>query len=459
MKKYFGALLLLPLVLMVMAQFATAQDTMSAVLSTPYNSRPGSQIIYYFNEGSLGSGTDSYKSWMTITNTSADTAVLVHYQFYNVDKCAEVFDYVDVLTPQDTTVINPSNLVTINGDFRGTIPAGKYLLTATAIDATLGQGIDTRAISFNYLAGTQVITNLATGSAFGGNAVSRMAVNAYGASLDAGSCFTTPKDFTNLSGRYAIGDSTFAAGFPGCNSSMGAAVPGYTLTGLLGSLNGNHVTNTGGIHETYRLLQQFRPATLIVPHFFSPLFVDAYNNGNSVAFGNRLTLVSVSDIYTDTGNTFKLVSATTTYTPWFIDNDEQPFSLPPRTAICVTEYTLSPRAVGGGYAGAGSLAGIGADFIGAGIYLAANDGGYIKMNATPTAGLSSYFGWFSQSVSDTNNGLSAGYGDLLVGLGRKDVTAATTMLGVATTVLPATEATYIGGVLTAFPVPASSVTP
>ncbi len=462
MKKYFGALLLLPLVLMVMAQFATAQDTMSAVLSTPYNSRPGSQIIYYFNEGSLGSGADTYKSYMTITNTSADTAVLVHYQFYNTAACAEVFDYVDVLTPQDTTVIDPSNLVTINGDFRGTVVGGKFLLTATAIDATLGQGIDTRAISFNYLAGTQVITNLATGSAFGGNAVSRMAVNAYGASLDAGSCFTTPKDFTNLSGRFAIGDSTYVGGvYQGCNTALGVAIPGYTLTGLAGTLNGAHVTNTGAAYEAYRLLQLFRPATLIVPHFFSPLAVDAYNNGSSMAFGNRLTLVSVLDVYNDAAGTmFKLNSTTTTFTPWFIDNDEQPFSLPTRSAACVTEYTLSPRVVGGGYAGTGTLAGIGADFIGAGIYLAANNGGYIKMNATSySTGLTSWFGWFSQSVSDTNNGLSAGYGDLLVGLGRKDVNAATTMLGVATTVLPATEATYIGGVLTAFPVPASSVTP
>jgi len=460
MKKYFGALLLLPLVLMVMAQFATAQDTMSAVLSTPYNSRPGSQIIYYFNEGSLGSGADTYKSFMTITNASADTAVLVHYQFYNAASCTEVFDYVDVLTPQDTTVIDPSNLVTINGDFRGTVSGGKFLLTATAIDATLGQGIDTRAISFNYLAGTQVITNLAAGSSFGGNAVSRMAVNAYGASLDAGSCFTTPKDFTNLSGRFAIGDSTYVGGvYQGCNTALGVAIPGYTLTGLAGTLNGNHVTNTSAAYEAYRLLQLFRPATLIVPHFFRPLDVDAYNNGSSMAFGNRLTLVSVKDIYNDAAGTmFKLNGVTTTFTPWFIDNDEQPFSLPTRSAGCVTEYTLSPRAVGGGLAS--GTAGIGTDFIGSGIYLAANGGGYIKMNATSfDLGLVSWFGWFSQSVGDTNNGLSAGYGDLLVGLGRKDVTAATTMLGVATSVLPATEATYIGGALTAFPVPASSVTP
>jgi len=469
MKKYLGVLLLLPLVLLVMAQFATAQDTMSAVLSTPYNSRPGSQLVYFFTQSVQNpltaiSGGDTYRSFMTITNTSTDTAVLVHFQFYNIALCTEVFDYVDVLTPQDTTVINPADLrvnatATSPGDFRGVVEGGRFLLTATAIDATLGQGVDTRAISFNYLVGQQFTTNLKTGSAVGGNAVSRMAVNAYGAALDAGSCFTTPKDFPSRAGKFAIGDAGYPA-YVGCNVALQTPVAGFMLMGLAGTLDGAHATVAAGTN-TYRLLQLFRPATLIVPHFFAPSLVDATANGKSLQFGNRLTLVSVQDIYNDLGaSQFKLYSTTTSWTPWFIDNDEQPFSLPTRTAVCVTEYVLSPRTPGGVYAGTGTIGGIGADFIGSGIYAAVNNGGYIKMNTTGfSTGLTNWFGWFSQSVSDTSNNLSAGVGDLLVGLGRKDVTA-TTIVGTTTlTVLPATEATYIGGVLTSFPVPASSVTP
>lgn len=449
MKKYFGALLLLPLVLLVMAQFAAAQDTMSAVLSTPYNSRPGSQLLYFFTESELVNGTftaisggDAYKSYMTITNTSSDTSVLVHYQFYNSVSCDEVFDYVDVLTPQDTNVIDPQDLRVITGEFRGVVSGGFYLLAATAIDATRGQGVDTRAVSFNYLTGQQFITNMNTGSAWGGNAISRMAVNYYGASLDAGSCFTTPKDFTSLTGRYAIGDATLIwdgtiPTYVGCNTALGGVVPGFMVGGVAGLIDGGHNVLGAPTAQTVRVLQMFQPASLIVPHFFAPGTVDATDRATSKQFGNRLSLVTLLDNYNSTNNTqFKFAAGSTTVSAWFIDNYEQPFSLPNKTITCIDEFVLSPRKPNNVYAGAtATIGGIGKDFIGASIYSAVDQGGYIKMNVT-SDGSDLFFGWFSQSLSGAS--LSAGVGDLLVGLGRTNVTAYTS--GVY---LPATEAVYM----------------
>jgi len=471
MKKYFGALLLLPLVLLVMAQFAAAQDTMSAILSTPYNSRPGSQVLYFFTESELVSGAytaisggDAYKSYMTVTNTSTDTSVLVHYQFYDAISCAEVFDYVDVLTPQDTNVIDPQALVVVTGDSRGFISGGRYLMTVSAIDATKSQSVDTRTISFNYLIGQQFITNLYTGSAWGGNAITRMAVNRYGAALDAGSCYTTPQDFVAYAGRYAIGDAGIVYTPPntyamqGCNISLGSVVPGFLLTGYSGLITGGHITVATATADTTRVLQNFRPATLIVPHFFAPSTVDATGRtvGSVTAkqFGNRLSLVSLDDNYTGVdGIQFKLSKATSYLSSWFIDNVEMPYSLPTKSVSCVTEYVLSPRKPGNVYAGAGTtIGGIGVDMIGTSIYTAVENGGYMKMQATVTGG-SMLFGWFSQSLSGPS--LSAGVGDLLVGIGR-------------TGTWPATESVYINSVVgvgstatiqAPFTVVASSITP
>jgi len=449
MKKYFGALLLLPLVLLVMAQFAAAQETMSAVLSTPYNSRPGSQLLFFFVESEkdntgaflpVNSG-DTYKSYMTVTNVSTDTNVLVHYQFYNVADCNEVFDYVDVLTAQDTNEIDPQALQVVTGESRGLISGGRFLMTVTAIDATLGQGVDTRAISFNYLIGQQFITNIMTGAAWGGNAVSRMAVNFYGAPLDAGSCFTTPKDFTSYMGRFAIGDATAvynsAAGtysYVGCNTSLGGVIPGFVITGYNGLISGGHVATTSVVEGT-RLLQMFRPATLIIPHFFAPSKVYATGKtvalGTSKQFGNRLTVVSLDDSYNATGGTMhKLVTGTTKVASWFIDNYEQTWSIPTKSFACVEEKVLSPRKADGTYAGATTnVGGVGVDLIGTSAYSAVADGGYLKMNVVSYGG-TILFGWFSQSLS--GGALSAGVGDLLVGLGRTNWSN-----------LPATDAAYI----------------
>jgi len=315
-------------------------------------------------------------------------------------------------------------------------------LTVTAIDATLGQGVDTRAISFNYLTGQMFITDIYTGSAWGGNAISRMAVNFYGASLDAGSCFTTPKDFTAYTGRFAIGDATAvyapsASGlysYVGCNTALGGVIPGFVVNGYNGPINGAHLVAASGAIENTRVLQMFRPATLIVPHFFAPTDVDATGRtvaaGTAKQFGNRLTLVSLDDSYNATSSTMhKLITGTSKVASWFIDNYEQAWSIPTKSFGCVKEYVLSPRKVDGSYAGTDTIGGIGADLNGTSAYTAVQNGGYLKMNVVAFGG-TVIFGWFSQSLS--GGSLSAGVGDLLVGLGR------TTWSD-----LPATEAAYI----------------
>lgn len=454
MKKKSAVLLLLPIVLLVMAQFAAAQDNMSAILTTPYVARPGSQLVYYFNEGQTPNG-DIFKSYLTITNLNPDTNVLVHIQFYNVISCVEVYDYVDILTKQDTTVINPADLEDIKGDFRGQVSGGRFLVTITAIDATRGQGVDTRAISFNQLTGTFVITNVISGSAWGGNAAPRMAVNAFGYPLPSGSCFTDPIFAGGYaSGKYAIGDGGVAWNVPpnpmppGCDLASGPVIRGYTVTGLniqtptLRDPN-NPDPEIIAAMSRVRLLQMFRPSILYVPHFFGPTDVDPANHGSkgSETFGNRLTVISVVDMYADAGIMHKLRPVTTVFTAWFIDNDELPYSLGEKRASCVTEWVVSPRnadtSYAGGTTGTAVVAGVGPDFIVPGIWKAADKGGFLKLTVTGMDQAASTFGWFSQSLSAGN--LSTGVGDQLLALGRVNVTVPYGRIGntTQTTNLPA----------------------
>lgn len=189
MKKFFGALLLLPLVLVVMAQIVSAQDSMSVILPAPYTSRVGSQLLYFFEDGARD--VNRFKTYLTITNTSLNTYVAIHYQFYRND-CSELFNYVDVLTPGQTYVIEPSMVKTTplnrqGSQIRGFATDGRYLMTATAVDAAYDP-VDLRAIAFNYLTGQIFITNTLTGSCWGTNAIPRMAVNWFGSPIAVHTC-------------------------------------------------------------------------------------------------------------------------------------------------------------------------------------------------------------------------------------------------------------------------------
>jgi len=392
MKKFFGVLLLLPVLILMMAQFASAQDAMSVILPSPYNSRVGSHLLYFFEDGASRTGS-TFLSYLTITNTSIDTYVAIHYQYYLAD-CSEHFNYVDILTPGQTYVITPSKVMTTKlnrqgQQVRGYATDNRYLMTATAIDASRYPA-DHRAIAFNYLTGQIFITNVGKGSTWGTNAIARMAVDAAGSPLAAVSC---PINF-NMTQQgqmvpYAIGQ------FP-----VGCAVAGHTL---LGSVNGKY-------------LQMFRPKLLYVNHFFEPLAVDQIDAAKS-AFGNRLTLVAFKDNYQTATSWFKIETDTSSVTSFVFDNYENALSVPQRDIKCVTEFTISPRGVAGAAGSqwyvADKAGQVGGDFLSLAFVEHVQLGGWLRMTVTAIGNSQgSLFGWISQALAAYGNG------DLLIGEGR-----------------------------------------
>ncbi len=397
MKKFFGALLLLPVLVLVMAQFASAQDAMSVILPSPYNSRVGSQLLYFFEDGAASRTGSTFLSYLTITNTSIDTYVAIHYQYYLPD-CSEHFNYVDILTPGQTYVITPSKVMTTKlnrqgQQVRGYATDNRYLMTATAIDASKYPA-NHQAIAFNYLTGQIFITNVGKGSTWGTNAIARMAVDALGAPLPASSC---PINF-NMTQQgqmvpYAIGQ---IAPIPaGC-------VAGHTL---LGPTNG-------------KWLQMYRPNLLYVNHFFEPLAVDQIDAAKS-AFGNRLTMVAFKDNYQTATMWFKIETDTSSVTSFVFDNYENALSVPQRDIKCLTEWTISPRGVAGTAANQWYVSSkdgqVGGDFLSLAFVEHVQLGGWLRMSVTAIGSAQgSLFGWISQALAAYGNG------DLLIGEGRKD---------------------------------------
>lgn len=427
MKKFFGALLLLPLVLVVMAQMVSAQDAMSVILPSPYNSRVGSQLLYFFEDGKRDVNT--FKTYLTITNTSLDTYVAIHFQYYKND-CTELFDYVDILTPGQTYVIEPSIVKTTplnrqGQQIRGFATDGRYLLTATAIDASVDP-MDLRAIAFNYLTGQIFITNTTTGSCWGTNAISRMAVDWFGSPIPMGTCAINYIKGPFGQFPYAIGS------FP----ALPCAGTGTTLRGF--QYDSSYATVAAGqvdLRVRSKFLQMFRPALLYVNHFFEPIYVDPINNNS--AFGNRLTMVAFKDNYSTATNWYKLESDSATVTSFVFDNLEQALSVPQRTITCVTEWTISPRTPAGAWTST-TTGQVGGDFLGSSFADHVKLGGWLRMTVTtaPSA-QGSLFGWFSQAL------MAYGNGDLLIGVGRVDagvsICDAASPANCSTTRLPITD--------------------
>lgn len=165
MKKLFRALMLLPLAVLLLGQVAQAQDAMSVIMPAPWTARVGTQLIYVFETGAR-MGT-SFTSFLQITNTNITTYVAIHYQFYQATtSCPEVFDYVDVLTPGQRHIIDPTRVInainpldpTAPPVVRGTLAAGRYIMTATPINP-VGDPLDLRAIAFNFLSGQLWVTD------------------------------------------------------------------------------------------------------------------------------------------------------------------------------------------------------------------------------------------------------------------------------------------------------------
>jgi hypothetical protein len=355
MKNLGRALLLLTLGL-VLSQAAMAQDALSTVLPAPYTTRAGSQLMYFFEDGANLGARGSFQSFLTITNTNITTGVWVHYQFYTVTQssssgCVELFDFVDYLTPGQRHIFDPKG---IRGTFYltslvGFATDGRYIMTATPVLVAPSyispSPADLRAVSFNYLSGQIWVSDIGKSATWMTNAVPRMAVDVLGGPL---------VDNTILDGV-----TTF--------------------------------------------LQMYRPIILSVNSFFRTAGAGAVQPG--VPFGNRLTLFSWTDQYTNPQQMYKIVSAGNTLNAFVFDNAENAFSVPPRTIFCLYDYVIAPDVA--------NATGNWPDFLGAALTSAVNNtGGWLRMRVGPYTGLQSIIGWFSQYLG------TFGGGDYLIGQGR-----------------------------------------
>lgn len=355
MKNFGRALLLLTLGLVLMSQAAMAQDALSVVLPAPYASRVGTQLMYFFEDGLNLGARGSFQSFLTITNTNITTGVWVHYQFYQVvggtTGCVELFDFVDYLTPGQRHIFDPKG---VRGTFYltnlvGFATDGRYVMTATPVlvapSFIAPSPADLRAVSFNYLSGQIWVSDVNKSATWMTNAVSRMAVDVLG----------------------------------------GPLADNIILDGV----------------ATW--LQEFRPIIISVNSFFRTAGAGAVQPG--VPFGNRLTLFSWTDQYTNPQQMFRILPASATLNAFVFDNAENAFSVPPRTVLCVTEYTIAPDVA----AATGNFT----DFLGAALTSAVNNtGGWLRMRVAGYATLQSLVGWFSQYLG------TFGGGDFLIGQGR-----------------------------------------
>jgi hypothetical protein len=366
--KNFGRALVLLLGLVLLSQAAMAQDALSQILPAPWTSRVGTQLMYFFEDWNTAGSRGKFQSFLTITNTNITTAVAVHFQFYVIDTgmgCTELFDFVDYLTPGQRHIFDPKG---IRGTWAlglvGFATDGRYLMTATPVgytDPVYGPTYSTAnltAISFNWLSGQIWVSDVGKSATWMTNAISRLAVN-----------------------------------------HLGGTVPENTpLTGLaLGTF-----------------LQTYQPLYLLVNSFFATTGAGAVAQGTP--FGNRLTIFSWVDSYTNAQNMYKIGPGTGTISSFVFDNAENAFSVPPKTISCLREYTIAPDTLGSSCGSGICSNGNFPDFLGAALTSAVNStGGWLRMRIDGyTSNRHSVVGWFSQYL-DTFGG-----GDYLVGIGRVD---------------------------------------
>jgi len=405
MKNLGRAALSLMLGLMILAPAAMAQDAMSVDLPSPYSSRVGSQLIYFWEDGANLGARGSYQSFLTIVNTNITTSVTVHFQVYQVVtsnsaggfSCIELFDIVDGLTPGQRYIFDPKNMRRpLNGALIGQATGGRFMMTASSLAVGLfGSDLsDVRLRSFNWLSGQIWMSDVVRAATRMTNAVPRMAVDGFGGPL--------ASDILLLG---AAGTSAPTVGCPGTFSCTTGVSPGSEVDG-----------------DTY--LQRFRPQILAINSFFRTASPNGVQQG--VPFGNRLTLITFVDQYFFTDPFFRLIPATATLTSFVFDDAENPYSITPRPFTCIKEFTLAPDVAG--------ASGNWEDFLGTPLTSAvAATGGWMRMRVSDLSAVvnQSIFGWFSQSLGPF------GGGDLLIGIGRQGPgTAAgtTTSIGSGTTV-------------------------
>lgn len=370
--KNFGRALVLLLGLVLLSQAAMAQDALSKTLPAPWTSRVGSQLMYFFEDGDSLGARGKFQSFLTIVNTNITSPVAVHFQFYIIDGngCTELFDFVDFLTPGQRHIIDPKGVRgTWNLGLVGFATNGRYLMTATPVGILNYSPADLTAISFNYLSGQIWVSDILKTATWMTNAVSRMAVNVHG----------------------------------------GALASGFGLDGVLNTL------------------QVFQPQYVIVNSFFRTAGAGAVAQG--VPFGNRLTLFSWIDQYTNLQMMFRIQTGNITLNSFVFDNAENAFSVPPKTVSCVTEYTIAPDTIGSSCSTTTGLCSNGnfRDFLGSALTSAVNNtGGWLRMRVDSYLhGRHNLIGWFSQYLD------VFGGGDYLIGVGRVNpgAVATTTSVG------------------------------
>jgi len=366
MKNFVRALLLVTIGACLLSPIAMAQDALSVILPAPYTSRVGTQLLYFYEDGANLGARGSFQSFMTITNTNITTGVIVHFQFYVAvgGTCQELFDFVDVLTPNQRFIFDPKAVRRPSnfggGPIVGTATgsdgggAGRFIMTATPI---VNPGLnDYRAASFNWLTGQLWVSDILKSATWMTNAVSRMGVDVAGGPL---------ADGTRIDGALAT-----------------AATP---------------VPNTN-------YLQMFRPQILAVNSFFKTTGVGAVQPG--VPFGNRLTVFSWVDQYSGVDPFYRITPGSGTLSSFVFDDLEDAFSVPPRSYNCLTEWVIAPDVAG--------ATGNFTDFLGTALTSAvSSSGGWLRMRVALTANLQSIMGWFSQYLG------TFGGGDFLVGIGRQ----------------------------------------
>lgn len=368
MKNCLRALLLVTIGVMLLSPIAMAQDALSAILPSPYTTRVGSQIIYFYEDGANLGARGSFQSFMTITNHNITTGVIVHFQFYQVfvssgstTSCQELFDFVDALTAGQRYIFDPKAIRRPSnfggGAIVGTATDGRYIMTATPIVSFLAN--DLRALSFNWLSGQIWVSDIGKSATWMTNAVSRMGVDRFGNPL--------------ADGQGIFGPSSVAGG-----------------------------------NDQY--LQMFRPQILAVNSFFRTSGAGAVQPG--VPFGNRLTVMSWVDQYFGVDPFFRLLPASADLSSFIFDDQENAFSVPTRRVTCLQEWVIAPDVAG--------AAGNFPDFIGPALTSAvAASGGWMRMRvAFVTGGLQSILGWFSQYLG------TFGGGDYLIGIGRQGLVIA-----------------------------------
>jgi len=328
MKNFGRALLLLTLGLVLMSQVAMAQDALSPVLPAPESTRLGSQLIYVFEDGNNLGARGAFKTFLTIVNTNITSGTWVHFQFYIFSAsagCTEAFDYWDYLTQAKRLIIDPANVRKANGQLVGVATDGRYIMTATTINNTIQPPNapnfpgDLRAYSFNWLSGQLWVSQFAPGAG------------------------KTATYMTNAVAREGV-------------DALGGPTPDGTL------LDGGSTA-----------LQLFRPGLCLVNSFFRTAGPGAVQPG--VPFGNRLTVLAWGDQYTNAQNMYRIFPVTVGLNAFVFDDNEAGYSVPPRSATCLAEWTIAPDVVG--------ATGNFTDFVGAALSSAVNNTGGWLLCAFP----------------------------------------------------------------------------